>query len=164
MAVDLDTLVDPLKRAVNPPGANLYPTATTLEWVGRLADAFWDARLKGFFVGYHLNEDMDQVLADTAADEIPRDLQQVIVIYAAYRVTRQRLIEFTSTRYKAGPVEAEVTRSANVLVQLLKDLAAELEVLRAEVAVTRRKYATTGFFDLVAIRDRVLIDSGGWVR
>mgnify|MGYP001605572143 CR=1 FL=1 len=48
MAVELIDLIQYLKASVNPPGQE-FIVATDPEWMTPAANAFWWARLRGFF-------------------------------------------------------------------------------------------------------------------
>lgn len=135
MAVDLNDLIDSLKREVNPPGVNLYPDAGYTDWSGHLRDAFWQARLFGTLTDWEENaaarggpsafsegivtpNDAEEDY-DTDDDMMP-DLQQLVVLYAGYRVTLSSLQNVKATfRAKAGPVEYETQKSASLLKSVL---------------------------------------------
>lgn len=132
MAVDLGDLVDSLKREVSPPGVEMFPDASEDDFLGNLQDAFWEARLDGMLAGY---EERDAVVSsgfvlvgdayeplDENAD-LGRDLQQLIVLYAGIRIIRNDLRNLNTTfRSKAGPVEFETQKSAQVLKGILDEL------------------------------------------
>lgn len=114
MSVDLNDLVAALKLEVNPPGQDLFPGCSNIEWTQRLSNAFWNARIDGFLQEYV--EDDGEVFPVSGDVDMPRDLQQVIVFLAALTALSARLREVqTSFKAKAGPAEFEVQRSANVL-------------------------------------------------
>lgn len=123
MAVDLGDLVDSLKREVSVPGdfATVFPNSTDGDLSGALSDAFWDARLDGLIVGY---TETDGLVTPTSGSvELTRDLQQLVVFYAGYRIVRNALRSIsTSFRAKAGPVEYETQQAATQLTEILKDL------------------------------------------
>jgi hypothetical protein len=69
--------------------------------------------------------------------DMTRDLQQVIVLYAAYgMILTQYQNLATSSRQKAGPVENEVTRSASVLRGLLDALQNRLKLVLDHVSIS----------------------------
>lgn len=162
MAVDLSDLVESLKLEVNPPGQNLFPDANDTEWAGRLANAFWNARIDGFLAGF-VEEDGE--LFPTSGDaDMGRDLQQVIVFIAAMTAIMQRIREFnTAFRAKSGPVEFEQERSANAL----RDQA---QWLRDRYNLILRRLSDLGtvpdyVIDAVAARgDALAVYGSGWVR
>lgn len=124
MAVDLEELVPFLKSEVATPGneETTFPSAETGDWVLQLQNAFWQAYLDGMVQGYN---EADGIVSprDSGADDMPRDLQQLLVLYAGITVVRNQLREL-NTRFaaKAGPVEYETEKSAQVLVGLLNEL------------------------------------------
>jgi hypothetical protein len=137
VAVALRDLVPSLRRAVNPPGGDLHPGTGANEWRGRLADAFWNARLADFFAGYAISADGAEIvaLAGTTPEDLDRTAQQLIVRFAAVEALRLRILALpTATHVKAGPVESDTQRSAAVLVQLLKDITAELAATKDLIA------------------------------
>lgn len=160
MAVALLSLVPTLRRAVNPPGQDFFPGTGTNEWRGRLADAFWKARLNDFFAGYVLSEDGLEINAvDTAVDDLDRTQQELIVQFAALTAIRNKIMALpTETRRKAGPVETETQRSAVVLVQLLKDVTKELALTR-EIVVSAAAPRAVAFFDAMVISSNRLVAS-----
>ena len=132
MGVALSDLVPTLRRTLNPPGQALF-VAPSSEWVGRLSDAFWDGRLQDFFVGYTIVANKIEPI-DEGGEDLGRDLQTLIIRYAAIRALHAKLLSMsTSTRQKAGPVEIETQRSASLLVALLKDMSAELEQVKLRI-------------------------------
>lgn len=153
MSVALATLVPSLRRAVNPPGQQLV-TAGQSEWVGRLADAFWRARLNDFFAGYVLDgNDTAIVPVSNGGDDLDRTMQQLIVQFAALEALRLRLMNLaTATRQKAGPVEVETQRAATLLVQLLKDLTREMQDTKDVILETSNASPrAAAFFDSLVI-------------
>lgn len=129
-AVDLEDLVDSLRRTVSPPGIDLFPLATDDDWVGRLQDGFWAATLDGFFLGAYTESNGLITPVNPGSPDMGRDLQQLIVFYASFRIVLSAIRNFTSlTRSKAGPVEFETTSSPNLMRDLLKELAEERNIL-----------------------------------
>lgn len=118
MAVNLTTLVESLKNEVNPPGSNLYPTVTDAQWLSRLKDSFWEAKLNRAFTSYTLTGNSITPISGTS--DIPRDQQQLIVLYAGFRIALTSFQNMNSSfRAKAGPVEYETQKSATTLKALL---------------------------------------------
>lgn len=123
MAVDLFELVDPLKRAIMVPEADLYPNTTDAQWVGYLSDAFWSARIEaGLFSGYSINEN-DEVENTKGGSDLGRDYQQIIILYAALALLTNSILA-TNTRFraKAGPAEFETENSATAMRDVLTEL------------------------------------------
>jgi hypothetical protein len=149
MAVDLGDLVESLQREVNPPGQNLYPDATENEWIGHLADAFWEARLHGMLQGYIVDPAFTIVPLDTSAPDMGRDWQQLIVLYAGFRIT---LTEFKNTQSSfhavAGPVEIEVQKASNVLKGVL-------DAIKSRIDIVLRRLSDVGATS-VAVFDAVI--------
>jgi len=118
--VDLEDLVPDIIVALNIPGEDLYATVAPETWVGYLKDGFWNAVLEGLLSGY---TESDGVISSTSGDEaMPRDLQQLIIMYTSIAVLRNRLFSLqTLFRAKAGPVEYEVQQSAQVMKALLDE-------------------------------------------
>lgn len=131
MAVALDEYVEPLKRKVNPPGVTLI-SSTDADWIGRLADAFWSARAQGFFVGYRVDPDLDQILPVSGDTDLPEEQRYLIVLFAGVAAVEMKLLSLpTRTKSAApGPVETETERSATVLTAVLANLRGELLAVR----------------------------------
>lgn len=125
MAVDLGDLVPYLEAEVSPPGNDLFADTEDDEWVVRLANGFWNARLDGLLTGYI---ESDGAVTPTSGDEdMSRELQQVIVFYAAYDTILLALRALNTTfRAQAGPVSYETGQSA----QVLRDIATALKEKR----------------------------------
>lgn len=130
MAVDLFDLVESLKREVNVPGGDAFPDTDDVIFFGYLQDAFWEARLDGMLSGFTEDGNGSVTPTTTGADDLTRELQQLVVLYAGIRILRNELMRVqTLFRAKAGSVEYETQQSASVL----KDLLGELQRRRAVV-------------------------------
>lgn len=163
MAVALEQLVDPLIRAVNPPGVELFPDATIDDWMGRLADAFWDARLHGMLSGYTVvGEEIEP--AQPTDDDMPRELQQLIVVLAAFRTVSTHLLNVkTAYAAKAGPVSLETAQSAMVLRSVFDDMKQRLALLKEELQA--HAGTSTLYLDAVIARgDAMQYGDTTWVR
>lgn len=155
MAVNLLDLVEPLRRDVNPPGSDLFPDATDDNWLGSLTDAFWEVRLFGFLDGYDENAAArggpaafgEGIVTPTgvtatyddpsgySTEDLSRDLQQLIVLWAAYKVMLSRLASLNTTfRAKAGPVEYETQNAASVLKTILDQLKGRIDFVLANLS------------------------------
>lgn len=124
MAVDLseDQYVESLQREVTPLGGTVD---ASLNWVGYLSDAFWEARLDGFLTGFVCDEDGVIEPEDPTGDDIDRRYVALIVLYAGIRILRNKILNTnTGFRAKAGPVEFEQQNSATMLAEMLKQLTA----------------------------------------
>lgn len=162
MAVDLYDLIDPLKRDVNPPGIDLFPGSTDDDWAGRLADAFWDAHIHTeLFDSYRANDDFAVEPITVGGDDLSRELQQLVVAYAAYRVIRTLLLNIkTSFRAQAGPVEFETQQSAQLLRDLLRDRQDDMK--RIVDLISSQDVTPVYYFDAVIARDTSLRDGDTW--
>ena len=121
MAVDMTELVESLKNEVSPPGTDLYPSVTDTQWLSRLRDAFWEAKLKKAFSSYTLED--DEIVPISGTTDMPREQQQLIVLFAGFRVALTTFQNMNSSfRAKAGPVEYETQKSAQTLKALLDTL------------------------------------------
>jgi hypothetical protein len=172
MAVDLNDLVDALKASVNPPGSDLYPDATDDEWVLRLSNGFWDAKIKGLFPSHEENaaarggpvaysdfivtptnpaEDYDSPTGWNEDLDLSREMQQLVVLWSAWRITLAKFQEITTTfRARApGPTEWEEQRSAQVLK-------AVLDSLKEEIAFILNNLSTYGSSGGAMIYDAVI--------
>ena len=120
--VDLADLIEFLQREVNAPGISQLPNAVDDDYLGNLRDGFWEAVLDGVISGYDEDEGIVSPV-DTEGDDLTRELQQLVVFYAGYRIVRNQLRDMkTVFRTKAGPVEYEVQQAATVLKAILDDL------------------------------------------
>lgn len=159
MAVDLFDLVETLKREVNPPGYNLFPAATDDTWAGYLEDAFWNARLAGMLSDYTAAD--GQVVPLSGTTDITRDLQSLIVLFAAISIVTAELRRInTAFKAKAGPVEFEVENSATVLKEVLAELKSRRNFVLArlsDVGVT-----TDAYIDAVIGRTEALGYGDTW--
>lgn len=149
MAVDLSNLVESLKREASPPGSDLFPDATEDNWIGSLTDAFWEIRLYGMLEGFEEDaaarggpapfaegivtpvgvvEGYDDPTGYAAGQDLTRDLQQLVVLWAGYKVVLTQFASLkTMFRAKAGPVEYETQQAATVLKALLDALKARID-------------------------------------
>jgi hypothetical protein len=153
MAVELIELVPYLKASVNPPGQE-FLVASDNEWRTAAANAFWWARLRGFFPEYRVDVD-GEVITNTEDPtvDMPREQQQIIVLAAALNAIEAQLLAMpTSTRAKAGPVESETGRSAQVLTALLRNKRDELAAIKDELVGTSGATAV-GVIDAVLARE-----------
>lgn len=162
MSVDLGDLVEFVKVEVNPPGTELFADATDAEWITRLQNAFWNARLDGMLAGYV--EADGEITPETGSTDMPRELQQVIVFMAGYAALMQRLSSIrTGLRAKAGPVEFETQNSATVLhdqALALKDRLDRILYLLSEIG-----FVPSYVIDSVRARaESLAFGTQSWVR
>lgn len=184
MAIQLFDLVEALRRSVSPPGTDLFPEATDDNFLGSLTDAFWEIRLYGLLTGWEENAAARGgpdafgegivtpigVIDDTyddpegwAPEDLPRELQQLIVVWAAYNIVLARLGALNTVfRAKAGPVEYETQNAATVLKTILDQLKVRLDGLIGEM----RNAGKLDSFVLDAIVERTYAMASGdtwWV-
>lgn len=124
MAVDLGDLIESLKREVNPLGGDVFVDATDDMYLGYLQDAFWEARLDGITALAAWDElDGNVTPVTVGGADITRDLLQLLVLIGGIRILRNYLFALAQDfRAKAGPVEFETKGGTSLLVNLLKDL------------------------------------------
>ena len=104
-----------------------YPDVTDADLVGQLADSFSEAQLWGFFPKISLVPVVDEGTSSTVDWETSDDLSMsggsLVILFSGLRVIRGKLRNLSSTeRYKAGPVEMEIAKSANLLRDEMKFL------------------------------------------
>lgn len=148
-ATDVNELVEPLKREVSAPGrfAATFPSSDDRTLVGYLMDAFAAAQIDGYFPSQLVDVDNEEVEPSLSAAG-----RQLVVIYAAERITTNRIVELKqSVVYEAGPVKYETQNSAAVLTQVLKDLRARRERI---VAAAERARGSGGFIMQDMFADR----------
>ena len=162
MAVDLGDLVESLQREVSPPGTNLFPNATDDDWLGHLRDAFWEARLHGLLAGY--TEDEGEITPLSGDTDLTRDMQQLIVLYAGFRITLTQFQNINSGfRAKAGPVEFETAKSAQTLKGVLDAIKARIGLVLENLSA----YGGSNTSVLDAVIERTYSQSVGdvwWVK
>lgn len=132
MAVDIEDLIIELQGEVNPPGQNNFSTAVDDEWITNLRNAFWEARVFGFWANYTEAEGF--IAPITGTEDLGRDQQQLIVLFAAARIIRNVLMNTpTEFRAEAGPVNFETQNSATLLVAILKDIRSKVDLAMAAI-------------------------------
>lgn len=123
MSVDLSDYTTVLKRAINPPGTDLFSSMTDDELAGYLADAFWEASLDGFLHAWACDEDGVVTPVDSSGADLPRADVSLIVLYASIKMLRNKILN-TPTVFQAGAGGATFERqySANMLTEVLQQL------------------------------------------
>lgn len=184
MAVDLATLVPMLKSEMNPPGADLYPTATDDQWLLTLIGGFWDARLHGLMLNYEENAaarggdvsfDMGIVTplgvelgydqpSGWSTNDLSPDMQQLVVLWSAWKATLSEFKQLSTTfRAKAGPTEYEEQRSALVLKEVLTALKERIKFILDNISGHGR--TSVSVFDAVIERSySQAMGDTWWVR
>lgn len=117
--MDLNDLVEPLKRTVAGPGEfdTYFPESDDTTLAGILTDAAAEAKLDGFLPTKVVDPSDLSVVPDPNSAE-----QALILIYADARILNARISNLKSrSRYKAGNVEAETEQAASVLQELLRE-------------------------------------------
>lgn len=150
----LSTLVPALQRELAVPGAfdTEFPNTTTDNLRDSLADGFAEAQLYGFFPDMTLTQ-------DGGGDWLTEpDLSgaggALVIIFTSMRIIRANLRSLlTSERYKAGPAEMEIQRSANLLRDELKFLKERLDSIVADSRAAARPLTT--------VHDNYLARGGG---
>lgn len=149
-AIDLEDLVDSLKAEVNVPGIDSFPGATAAEWKARLQNAFWNAMWDGVISGY--SEDDGTVTPDSGDTPLSRELQQIIVFYAGMNVVRNQLRTLNTTdKAKAGPVEYEIQKSAQLLKGILEEMTERRNILLSRLSDMGE--SPSYYTDMLAARD-----------
>jgi hypothetical protein len=163
VAVDLANYVDSIRREVNPPGVEDFPNATDTEWTGRLADAFWEARLDGLLVGFTCDENglvipmVPQGIDPSTLPDMGRDMVQLVVLYASFQAIRNTLRDLrTAFTAQAGPVRFDYQHSANLLVEIMKDLINRRDIILMRLSDLGSTNVTV--IDSIAARDRSFVD------
>ena len=149
MPVNLVDLIPSLQREVSPPGINQYDNLSENDWLGHLTDAFWEARLSGVLSGYtEVNGEV--VPQKEGKPDIPRELQQLVVLFAGFRMALTSFQNVNSSyRAKAGPVEYEVQKSAQTLKGLLDALKMRLDFILKNLSVYEADATSVAMFDAV---------------
>lgn len=163
MPVNLVDLIPSLQREVSPPGVNQYVGLTDADWLGHLSDAFWEARLTGI-LGAYTEQDGVVVPLRPGDPDMPRDLQQVIVLFAGFRMALTSFQNINSSfRAKAGPVEYEVQKSAQTLRSLVDALKARLSFIINNISIYEADATSVAIFDSVVASEYALADgSRSW--
>lgn len=126
-AVDLTELIPNLEAAITVPGeASPFAATSEDEWIRRLNNGFWDAFNDGLLAStWRCSE--DAVVTPVSGDAtFGRDLQQIVILYAAMAIVQQRILQLkTLFRAKAGEAEYETQQSAQVLKTVLDQMLAQ---------------------------------------
>jgi len=165
MAVPTEPLVRRLVASVVPPGATtaMFPSVDDDEdgWRLVLANAFWSARLQSYFTEYRLSAEYDEILTVVGDDDMPDELQQLIVKVAAVEVVLAKMLEVqTKFRAKSGDNEFETEQSATVLKAILDALRADLAALKDQLVNDTRFTTSIGLVDMAVARS---VPGSTWV-
>jgi len=137
---DLSTLVEPLKRELAVPGTydDVFPDTDDTALLGSLMDGFSEAQLQGFF------QDVTLTGGETSKD-LSLAGGALVILFAAMRIIRAQMRAMTmNSTYKAGPVEVNTQRSANLLRDELAYIRTRIDDL---VSQARRSGRTTYVLD-----------------
>ena len=151
-SIDLSELVPDLELELTIPGVDAYPTVSEEEWVNRLRNGYYYAVLSGLIAGY---EEADGIVSpiSPSGPALPRDTQQLIIMYTVINVVRNRLMELKTTfRAKAGSTEYETEQAASVLTKLLDQFEARQKYLLDRLAEGNGPARETYYFDGFTIR------------
>lgn len=120
--LELADYVDTLRREITPPGSSLFTDVDDDVFSDYLVDAFWEARLDGFFQGYDVTLD-GAVTPLGSMPDFPREGIAVLTLYAAIKILRNRILS-SQSRFKAvaGPVEFETQNSPSLYTEMLRQL------------------------------------------
>lgn len=162
MSVDLSDLVEFVRVEVSPPGSDLFTSATDDHWLMALRNAFWSVRMEGMLAGYTEADGLVDPI-NVGDEDLTRDLQQLIVLYAAVQAVMNQLRDLkTSFRAKAGPVEFETQQSAQVLREILLDLRGRRNWMLGRLSDLG--VIPTYYIDAVAARqDSIMYGDTDWV-
>ncbi len=118
---DLADLTESFKREVAVPGefTKYFGQTSDDDIAGALADAFSECQLDNFFGTMELDVNTGFVTPD-----LSNAGAALVIFYAGMRTIRARIRELRSTKYVAGPTEADSTLAVSALVEELKMLEA----------------------------------------
>ena len=156
MAVDLGDMIEFLQTEVDAPGEDSFPDATDDDWLSNLRSAYWEVVLDGIVSGSRYTE-TDGLIepTDTTDDDLSRELQQLVVLYAGVRVIRNKIRTMNTVfRTKAGPVEFETQQSANVFKTILDQLIRRRNIILERLSDLGS--ANSYYVDMVLARDESL--------
>lgn len=148
MSVDLSNLIPSLNYEINPPGQTVISMSDT-EALNRLIDSWWELRLAGIDILANFTCDDNGIVSvlpnapaniysqaipavfysDDGSPELGREIQQLIVLFAGYRITLTTMANLnTSVMAKAGSVESSTAKSATLLVTVIKALKNKIDM------------------------------------
>lgn len=123
---DLTLLVDSLQREVAVPGtfAAAFPSTSTDDLKGALKDAFWVARLDGWFPDVAIDD------GGLTTPDLSREAQALVVLYAGAQILRNQLLQTgASSTYKVGSIEVQTQTGTSVMKSRLEAIEARLKDL-----------------------------------
>jgi hypothetical protein len=150
----LSTLVPSLKRELAVPGTfdDVFPDTLDTDLIGALADGFGEAQMWGFFPTLTLTPNGSDW---ETSEPLSAAGSTLVVLFAASRILRSQIRNLNTTeRYKAGPAEMELGRSAGVL----KD---ELDYITDRLAALITEAKTSSRASLAVVHDNYFARGGG---
>jgi hypothetical protein len=142
MPTPLTELIPMMNRELNAPGTEQYPDMGAADYLGYIADGFWDARLATMLTSYTILDGLDLVTPEdantdyftdqsTTTEDLPEQFQMLVVIYAGARLLRNKILTL-AVNYKAtaGPVDYEQQASATTLRAILATLQKRMDELK----------------------------------
>lgn len=144
----LSELAPALQRELAVPGTfdDVFPDTTLGNLSDSLADAFGEAQLYGFFLDLALTINEDEEWE--TSEDLSAAGQALLLIFSSMRIIRAQLRALqTSERYKAGPTEFEIQRSANLLRDELAFLTQRLKDIIDQAARAARAASSSYVID-----------------
>jgi hypothetical protein len=139
MATAVSDLREMLRREVNVPGFEQLPDITNTDLDNYVKDGFWEARLVGILEDYTQTDGTELatpvtggvIKATADGGDLPTQFQMLVVIFAALRMMRLKLLTLAvNFSAKGGPVEYEQQASATTLRAILAVLEARVKELK----------------------------------
>ncbi len=142
MPTPLTDMIPMLNRELNAPGTEQYPDFGGGDYLGYIADGFWDVRLATMLTDYTILDGLDlgtpvetgtDYITDQATKEndLPIQFQMMVVIFAGARLLRNKILTL-AVNYKASAtsVEYEQQASATTLRAILASLQRRMDELK----------------------------------
>jgi len=142
MATPLPDMIPMLRRELNAPGAEQYPDLGSGDYLGYIADGFWDVRLATMLTDYTILDGADlttpqptgtDYITDqsTRVEDLPAQFQMMVVIFAGARLLRNKILTL-AVNYKAtaAAVDYEQQASATTLRAILASLQRRMDELK----------------------------------
>jgi hypothetical protein len=173
-SIDLSNYVADLQREVYDPNSTTnFANLQESDWVGHLADAFWEARLDGLLQGYICSDDgiitplttsgapagawtSNPQAQNWSADYQWREMVQLVILYASFRIIRNALRGLrTAFAASAGAVRYEYQQSASMLTTIMQDVMNRRNMLLARLSDLGTTQVT--MIDSIIARDQSLM-------
>ena len=151
MATALSTIVPILQREVNAPGFELFPDALAGDYLGYVADGFWEGRLSGVFEGWTIVDGSTltvpargDFITNSDEDDFAETDQMFLAIIGGFRLIQRRSFDLaTNFKAEAGPVSYDRQVSATALRSILASLERRLNEYRE---LYSNLYPATAFY------------------